>query len=231
MRMTKLGAVLATLAIATGTATVLAGTPAQAATATTTTATLTINQHATAKAQYGDSIGFLEASVTDSGGGGVFAGSAVLQQRLPGKGWANAKTDNDGTDGFSFGSYGSHAKGNVQYRLHYLGGTDSTSSTTYAPSVSKVVTVTTLWNFKDTSACPNGHCHISGKLIPKTRHHKILVQVKHGTWKKYRVLHTSSRGTYRVNVTGSRKGTKYRIIITGTKSITPTKKGYKVILV
>jgi len=231
MRMTKLGAVLATLAIATGTATVLADTPAQAATATTTTATLTINQHAKVKAQYGNTIGFLEAAVTDSGGGDVLTGSAVLQQKLPGKSWKDAKTDSDGTDGFSFGSYGSRAKGNVQYRLHYLGGTDGTTSTTYAPSVSKVVTVTTLWNFKDTSACPNGHCHISGKLIPRTKNHKILVQVKHGSWKKYRVLHTSSKGTYRVNVTGSRKGTKYRIIITRTHSITATMKGYRVVLV
>jgi hypothetical protein len=45
------------------------------------------------------------------------------------------------------------------------------------------------------------------------------------------VLHTSAKGTYSVKVTGSRKGTKYRIIITGTKSITATSKGYKVILV
>ena len=98
--------------------------------------------------------------------------------------------------------------------------------TTFAATVSNVVTVTTLWNFKDTSACPNGHCHISGKLIPRTRHHKILVQVKHGAWHKYAVLHTSAKGKYTVKVTGSRRGTKYRIIITATKHITATKKGY-----
>jgi hypothetical protein len=231
MRMTKLGAVLATLAITTGTAVLLVETPAQAGTPAATKATLTMNQHRSVKGQYGDQIGFLEASVTDSNGGGVFTGRAVLQQRVPGRTWSKVKTDTDGSDGFRYGSYGSHARGNVRYRFHYLGGTDPSTSITYAPAFSNVVTVTTLWNFKDTSACPNGRCHISGRLIPTTRNHKIVVQVKHGAWKRFRVLHTSATGTYRVDVTGSRTGTKYRLIITGTKTITATMKGYKVILV
>lgn len=230
MSKTRLSAALASLALAAGTTAVLAAGPAHAGTDAPTTAKLKINQHTKVKGQYGDPIGYLEASVFDGNGGGVYAGSADLQQRLPGKGWKNVRTDSDGTDGIGFGSYGSHAKGNVQYRLHYLGGTDTNTSITYAPSYSGVVTVTTLWNFKDTSACPNGHCHISGRLIPRTKHHKILVQVKHGSWKKYRVLHTSSKGTYRVSVSGSRgHGTRYRIIIARTKSIVATKKTYRVV--
>ena len=219
MRTTKLGAVLASLAITTGTAAVLGAGPAQAATATK--ATLSMSGHHKTKAQYGGYVGNLVAGVTDENGG-IVDGSTDLQQKLPGQGWKTVKTDTD--SGFvDFGSYGNKAKGNVAYRLHYLG------DATYAPTYSDVVTETTLWNFKDTSACPNGHCHISGKLIPKTKHHRILVQVKHGSWKKYRVLHTSAKGTYKVGVTGSRNGTKYRIIIAGTKSIVATKKGYRVI--
>jgi hypothetical protein len=220
MRMTKLGAALASLAVAAGTTAVLSVAPAQAAGTTASQATLTIGGHAKAKAQYGDVIGLLEADVTDPAGGGPVSGSTDLQQRLPGTRWATVRTDADASDGVSFGTFGSHAKGNVQYRLHYLG------DTTFAATVSNVVTVTTLWNLKDTSACPNGHCHISGKLIPRTGHHKILVQVKHGAWHKYAVLHTSAKGKYTVKVTGSRRGTKYRIIITATKHITATKKGY-----
>ena len=231
MRTTRLGAVLASLAITTGIVTVLADGPTQADTPTATTATLAINQQTTVKGQYGDPIGFLEANIADGNGGGVFAGSAVLQRRVPGKSWANVKTDGDGTDGIDFGSYGSHAKGNLRYRLHYLGGTDAVTSVTYAPAYSNVVTVITLWGFKDTSSCPNGRCHISGRLIPKTKHHKVVVQVKHGSWKPYRVVRTSSRGTYRIGVTGSRNGTRYRMTITGTKNITATYKDYRVILV
>jgi hypothetical protein len=231
MRTTKLGALLASLAITTGTAATVAAGPAGADTPTATTASLAINQQTTVKGQYGTTLGSLEAGVTDPDGGGVYAGSAVLQRRLPGRSWANVKTDSDGTDGISFGTYGSRAKGNVRYRLHYLGGTDAGTSTTYAPSYSNIVVVVTLWNFKDTSACPNGRCHISGKLIPKTRRHKIIVQVRHGSWQPYRVVRTSSTGTYRIGVTGSRAGTKYRMIITRTKSITATWKIYRVILV
>jgi hypothetical protein len=221
MRMTKLGAVLASLAVTAGTTAILSAAPAQAAGTTASQATLSIGGHAKAKAQYGNLLGFLEAHVTDPAGGApVDDGATDLQQKLPGKPWKTVRTDATASDGVDFGTFGSHAKGNVQYRLHYLG------DTTFAPTVSNVVTVTTLWNFKDTSACPNGHCHISGKLIPKTKNHKIVVQVKHGGWHKYRVLHTSAKGKYSVKVTGSRKGTKYRIIITATKHITATKKGY-----
>src|SRR6188472_182895 len=139
MRTTTLGAVLASLAITGGTAAVLGAGPAEAATPTTTaptTARLAINQHTTVVAHYGDQIGYLEASVSDSNGGGVYAGRAVLQRRLPGKGWAKVRTDDDGTDGIGFGAYRSHAKGNVLYRLHYLGGTDGANSFTYAPAYS-----------------------------------------------------------------------------------------------
>jgi hypothetical protein len=231
MRTTRLGAVLASLATTTGTLALVAVGPTQASAPEATTATLAINQHTQVKGQYGDLVGFLDATVTDSNGAGVFAGSAVLERQLPGRSWATVKTDSDGTDGFDFGSYGSHAKGNVRYRLHYLGGTDAGTSVTYAPAVSGVVKVVTLWGFKDTSACPNGHCHISGRLIPKTARHKIVVQVKHGSSVPYRVVRTSSTGSYRVGVTGSRKGTRYRMIITGTPSITATMKGYRVIRV
>src|SRR4051795_10014132 len=235
MRLTKFGAVLASLAVTIGASAVLSAAPAQAAT-TATQATLSIGGPPKANGQRAPPtrgakgrrrspgpapwVGFLDATVTDETGNPV-TGSTDLQQKVPGKNWKTVKTDTD--SGFvDFGSYGSHAKGNVQYRLHYLG------DATFAPVFSNVVVVTTLWNFKDTSACPNGHCHISGKLIPKTKNHKILVQVKHGSWHKYRVLHTSAKGTYKVPVSGSRKGTKYRIIIAATRTITATTKGYRV---
>lgn len=218
---TKLGVVVASLALTVGTTAILTAGPAEAG--TVTKATLTINNgHHKAKGQYGNFIGFMVGGVTDGAGNPVDEGRADLQRKQPGKGWKTVMSFVDPTT-LTIADYGSKAKGNVKYRLHYLG------DATYAPTYSDVVTVTTLWNFKDTSACPNGHCHISGKLIPKTRHHKILVQVKHGSWKKYRVLHTSAKGSYKVGVTGSRNGTKYRIIIAGTKSIVATTKGYRVI--
>jgi len=231
MRMTRIAAVAASLAITTGSAALLTQTSAQADTTSTTTTSLAVNHQTSAVGQYGAFTGYLDVSVSDGLGGGVYTGSAVLQHRLPGQAWTDVKTDSDGTDGISFGSYGSHARSNVRYRVHYLGGTDPDTATTYEPSYSGVVTVVTLWNFKDTSACPHARCHISGRLIPRTKHHKIVVQVKHGSWKRYRVVRTGATGGYRIGVTGSRAGTRYRMIITGTRSISPTVKIYRVVRV
>jgi hypothetical protein len=227
MRSTKLGAALASLAITAGTTTLLVAGPAQADTATQIT--LTLSGQTSAVAPYRTDIGLLSSQVSD-GVNPVTVGSVDLEQKLPGKDWKVVKTDDDLTDGVSFGSYGSRAKGNVKYRAHYLGGTDGV--TTWDPARSDVVIVITLWRIRDTSGCPNGHCHVSGRLGPSTRHHKVLVQVKRsGAWHRYRVLHTSRKSTYRVAVSGSRRGTHYRIIIAGTRHITATEKRYVVTLV
>src|SRR5262249_37089160 len=109
--------------------------------------------------------------------------------------------------------------------------TDPDTLTTYKPSLSSVVTVITAWNFKDTSSCPNGHCHIAGRLIPHVGRHKIVVEVRHGSWKPYRTVRTSARGTYRVPVSGSWHGTKYRMTITGTRNLAAIIKKYRVIKV
>lgn len=233
MRKTTLGAGLASLAITAGTATMLAAAPARADTATQIT--LTLNGHVSVVAPYRSDLGpelggpALSGQVTD-GVNPVTVGSVDLEEKLPGKDWKTVRTDDDLTDGVAFGSYGSHAKGNVKYRAHYLGGTDGV--TTWDPARSGVVFVITLWRIRDTSGCPKAHCHISGRLGPSTRHHKVLVQVKrHGGWHRYRVLHTTRRSTYRVGVSGSRRGTHYRIVIAGTRKITATEKRYVVTLV
>ncbi|HEY3529365.1 MAG TPA: hypothetical protein VGK78_09450 [Nocardioides sp.] len=233
MLTTKLGAVLASLAITTGAAATLSATPAQAqlATSLTTTSSLKIDGQTKITAPYGTLFSPFQAFVQDSNGVAVQAGSTLLQRRLPGRSWATVKTDADPTEGgVSFGAYGTRNKGNVQYRLHYLGGTDTTTATTYGASFSPTVTVITLWKIKDTSACPYGKCHISGKLTPTTRNHKVAVQIKRGSWQRYKVLRTNSKSAYRVGVsTINGRTTKYRIIIAPLgHRITATKKLYTV---
>jgi hypothetical protein len=220
MRMTKLGVIVASLALTAGTASVLAAGPADAATATK--AKLTINGKHKAKGVYGSLVGLLDGSVTDASGNPVDGGSAALQRKLPGKGWKTIKTDDDASF-VDFGSAGSKAKGNAAYRVRYSG------DSTYSATTSNVVTVTTLWKVKDTSACPGGHCHISGKLTPKAKHKKLVVQVKVGHWKRFKVLHTSAKSKYQVGVsTRGGKPTHYRLLIPGTKSIAGVKIPYVV---
>lgn len=213
MRTTKLGAVLASLAISAGTTAVLAASPAQAATATT--ASLDISSKTHVKGAYGDYVGYLEASVTDSNGVSVTTGTANLQAKFPGKDWKTVKTDTDPSY-IDFGSYGSHARGNVRYRLQYVG------DSTYDSSVSDVVTVTTYWKLNDEGTCVGG-CRITGKLAPKARHHQVLIQVKHGSWKKYEVVKTDRHSRWKARVVATKgNGTLYRAVVAGTKNLHKT---------
>ena len=123
------------------------------------------------------------------------------------------------SDGVDFGQYGHKAKGNMKYRVHYLGGTDVGTSTTYSPSFSNVVIVRTTWNLHDQGICAP-RCKIFGKLAPSAKHHKILIQAKHGSWKRYKVVRTNSRSHWTAFVQPTRgRGTYYRAVVAGTKNL------------
>jgi hypothetical protein len=218
MRTTKLGAVLASLAVTAGTATVLAAGPAHADTATEVT--LKLGGYTSLTAVYGSYLGGFTGEVSD-GTNAVYAGSAKLQRRLPGKSWRNVKTD--ATMPFlDFGNYGSKAWGNVKYRVHYLGGTDTSTATTYHESYSNVVTVRTAWNLHPKASCTT-RCRFYGKLSPKARHHRIVIQVKHHGWKRYRVIRTNRRSHWTVFVKPGRgNGTYYRAVVAGTRHLIKT---------
>jgi hypothetical protein len=219
MRTTKLGAVLASLALTTGTAAVLAAGPATAQSDTPTQVALTLGGNAGVTARYGTFIGTFSTQVTTDGITPVTAGTTKLQRKLPGKDWRNVKTDDDASDGVSFGTYGDTARGNVKYRAHYLGGTDNGTATTYAASYSNTVIVRTAWNLNDHGVC-SPKCRIYGKLAPKSKHHKILIQAKHGSWKRYKVVHTNARSHWSASVKPTRgNGTKYRAVVAGTKHL------------
>lgn len=219
MRTTRLAAAMASIAITTSTAAVIAAGPAMADTATQ--AGLDLGGRTGTAQIYGAYLGTFDAQVTD-GTNPVTAGSADLERMLPGKKWQVVKTDNDVSDGISFGAYGSKAKGNVKYRLHYLGGTDSGTATTYAESYSNTVVVRTAWNLGPHALCTS-KCRFYGKLSPKAKNHKVLIQVKHHGWKRYRVLHTNAHSRWSVVVKPSRgNGTYYRAVVGKTKQLIKT---------
>jgi hypothetical protein len=216
MRRTKLGAVMASLAVTTASAAVLAAAPAHADTPTHTT--LDVGGRTGVAALYGTNIGTLTGQVSD-GTNPPTVGSADLQQMLPGKGWKKVKTDNNVSNGISFGKYGSKATGNVKYRVHYSGGTDAGTATTYTASFSNTVIVKTAWSLHPHAVCTT-HCSFHGKLAPSSKHHKIVLQVKHGGWKTYKVLHTDAHSRWGSVVQPSRgKGTYYRAVVAGTKHL------------
>ena len=213
MRTTKLGAVLAALALTTGTAALLGAGPAQAATPTTTTFFASGGVHRVTAA-YRDSIGGFYGYVKDGAGNPVTAGDAVLQRRLPGHGWKNIATDST-PDFVGFGRTGDRATGNMQYRVHYLGGTDGTA--TWGPSYSSVVTVRTEWNLHENGTCTGG-CRFFGKLSPKAKNHRVTIQVKHGSWKTYKVVRTNRRSHWNAKVVATwGRGTLYRAVVGKTR--------------
>lgn len=217
MRTTRLGTVLTALAIAAGTATVLAAGPAQAA--TSTTATLDLSGHKSVRAVYGDYVGIFGGDVKDSTGNDVTSGSADLQRKLPGKGWKTIKSD-DSAGFLFFGSIDSHAHGNAQYRVHFLG------DSTYAATYSNVVKVATYWDLNDQGVC-RAHCVLKGKLAPKAKHHRVTIQVKHGHhWKTYKVVKTNAKSKWSSSVVATRgAGTHYRAVVGSTKSLHKTTSG------
>jgi hypothetical protein len=217
MRSTKLGAVLASLALSTGTAAVLAAGPAQADTEVVTQTVVNLGGYGSLTALYDSYLGTFSGQVTD-GTNPVTFGTAKLQQKRPGKGWNTVKTDDDLTNGVDFGSYGSKAKENIKYRVHYLGGTDTDTATTYDESYSNTVTVRTAWNLHPQAAC-SSRCRFYGKLAPKAKHHKVLIQVKHHGWKRYKVVHTNQRSRWTAFVKPSRSTTTYRAVVAGTKHL------------
>jgi hypothetical protein len=211
MRTTTLGAVLSSLAITAGTVAVITAGPTQAAVAATPTqVTLALSGKTTLVAPYKTDLGPLSGQVTDNEDNLVSSGDAVLQRRLPGKKWKNARTDHSPSF-VTYGGYGSHALGNVQYRVHYLGGSDGT--TTWAPSYSDVVTVGTQWLLHENGTCDGG-CRFFGKLSPKAKHRKVVIEVKHGSWKRYKVVRTNARSKWSASVVATfGKGTLYRAVV------------------
>ncbi len=222
MRTKKLGAVLATLAITTGTAAMLGAGPAQAEPNTAVTITLSLAGRSQVVAQFKDPVGGnLAGQVTytlpDTTTSLVPVGDAVLQSRPFGTAtWKDVRTDADAGD-LDYGTYGSHANGNTRYRVHYLGGTDGT--TTWDPGFSNVVTVYTLWKLNEHGSCV-GHCRLYGHLSPTAKHHTVTIQVKHGTWKKYKVVRTDAKSRWNAGVVATfGKGTLYRAVVRGNQQV------------
>jgi hypothetical protein len=222
MRTTKLGAVLASLALTTGTAAVLVAAPAQADTPTNVQLTFTDpsdgHQYSGWRALYGTRVATLTTAISD-GTTTPTVGSATLQRRLPGGNWTDQQTDADINDGVTFSS--PKALSNAVYRVQYSGGTDG-GSNTWSPSTSNTVKVVTYWRFKRIKAHWHGGLAYtwSATLAPHVRHHRVLIQVKHGSWKKYKVVHTNARSRWSVRVkAGHNHWVKYRAVVARTKTL------------
>jgi hypothetical protein len=231
MRRSQFYGALAATALALGvTATVAA--PAQAS--TPTTISFDLSGHTHVKGTYGDYLGSLGGSVSytqdDGTSADVYDGTAQLERLLPGQDWQVVAQDTD--PGFLyFGNVGSRAKGNAEYRVHYLGGTYTDANNNPValdPSYSGVVTVGTFRKLNDQGgSCGRHGCPLSGHIQPTYKHKKVLIQIKrpHHSWKKYKVVRTNKKSRFHASVARARKTVGYRIVVKGNKSFLRTTSG------
>jgi len=223
MRRTKLAAVVASLAVTSGGAAVIVAAPA-AADDTPTTVSLSFTDPDSGKSYtgwrvlYGDTVAPLAVTISDGTDTAPPVGAATLQRRLPGKDWKDQETDEDLTDGVAFSNF--KALSNAGYRVQYSGGTDDTTEP--ALTTSNTVKVLAYWNFKPTKAKYKGGLAFKwwGALAPHVKHHRVVIQVKHGTWKKYKVVRTNARSRWSVRVkAGHNHWVRYRAVVAGTKKL------------
>jgi hypothetical protein len=222
MRRTKLGAALASLAVTTGTAAVVSAAPAQADTPTTVQLTFTDpsdgQQYTGWRALYGTQVATFTTVISD-GATTPTVGTATLQRRLPGRSWTDQQTDDNLVDGVTFAT--PKAQSNASYRVEYSGGTDG-GSNTWSPSTSNTVQVITYWKFTHLHAKWHGGLSYTwfGAMAPSVKSHKVTIQVKQGSWKRYKVVRTDSRSHWSVKVqAGHNRWIQYRAVVDGTRTL------------
>lgn len=224
MRSSKFYAVLTALAMAVGMTALVAG-PAEAATSTHIKASLA--GYSKVYRVYHGSIGLFDGQVlyrqSDGTAAEVYSGTAYLQRRWGGhKKWTTVAKD--ASPGYLyFGSTGSHAMGNADYRVYYTGG--SSNGINWSSSYSSTIKVRTYYGL----AVNGGKCHrtcpISGHIKPKYKKKAITVQIKkHGKWHTYKKVRTSKKSKFATHVKRL-YGKHFRIVAKGNHLFLTTKSG------
>lgn len=173
--------------------------PAHAATATQVD--FTINR---SKAVYGDDIYFY-GTVKTTGGGYVYTGVASLQVSEAGGAWRTVAND-DTPSVLIFPAR--RAGSNAVYRVVYTG------DATYASSVSanRALKVTRDLNERIKGVVFNG------KVAPSYKRKPVVIQVKAGRWKKFKVIRTDRRSRWSIKLPARSKRTYFRAVVAGDKA-------------
>ena len=215
MRITRLIAGAVSVGLL-GLAPVALSAPAQATENLTTTVTLEFPflEPGTA-ATYGDKL-ILRGAVTDSTGGSVYDGTVTLLEVTPSNpaGTPVATVDASGYLGFPEVK----ATGKTTYRAVYSGyAATSTYEDNLAASTSADLTLAV--SRKLTIKNPRG-TFIKGKIAPKYKKKKVLVQKKVGKkWKKFRTLKTNKKSAFTTTLPAYNKRTYWRFVVKGSKGL------------
>ena len=207
-----LGSLVATVLVATPLAVVATAGPAAAA-----TPTKVVLKVKPVKTRFGDSIavaGQVKGQTSDGGWAQLPAGSgtSTLQYKLHGSSsWKTLETDSSG-ESFSF--YPVKVKGPGSVRVVYSGG--SAGGGTFDPSnEAKTLKVARKISYKEN---PGQQLGIHGTIAPHERVKINVLRKEGGTFRPFKTLHSSKRGTYKVVLPAPRSGTwHWKIIFRGTR--------------
>ncbi len=217
MRTTRLGAVLASLAIPPARRRLLAQPPHRPPRPAATTTKLALNQHKTVEGVYGQLVGSLRGNIADDHGGLVFAGTAVLQRQLPGKGWKNVKSDHDGAGRDRFGTNGQPRQGQRAVP-RALPGWDGPHTPRPALRRSPTSSLVTLLEAQRVTASCAADATSAASWARRPSTTRSRSRSSTAGWKRYKVVHTNAKSKWTVAVTAhARQGTLYRAVVGGTK--------------
>ncbi len=189
----------------------LAAAPAQAATMPTRVDIQTGGSSAT----YGQTIQVAGNVVAHNGQEwlGVPAGTAYLQELVPGGAWRTIDTD---TYPSSF-YFTVKARQNASYRVTYTGGAYREYTFPAANSATKGVKVKR--KLKESIR----KLVFKSTVSPSYKRKKVVIQVKAGKrWKTHRVIRTDRRSRFAIKLPATRKRTYFRAVIAGNKKFTKT---------
>lgn len=190
---------------------------ATAAEAYTTKATIKLYKTRGEAGDYQSITGAVDSS------GGSPAGTAYLQRKDPGKGWKNVSQKSSSSTSLGFISFSNFKKltTNAQFRIFFVGGTDS-SGNTYASSVSGVKTVKVFRNMKAVDT-PGRNARIKITVRPNFTNKRLVVfKGVNGRFKRVKGMRTNKRGVAFKVFEGSRKGIRYRVIAPGNRNFQTT---------
>lgn len=211
MRMKRLLTGVLSAALLGATPLALTATSAEAKTTVATVITGKINKK---KAEKGATVWISGNVDTVTGGMASPVGKLVIRRKLAGQ--SSYKTVyTDERPGSFF--YKFKAKRSARYQIQYLGG--SSKNYTYTPSSANVKSKVTRKLKVNTRI---GSLVVKGKVKPKFKKKKFVVQVKSGKWKKWKKVKTNKKSRYRVKLRGNRKGIKYRFVVPASKGFVKT---------
>jgi len=226
----RLAALAATAALAFTTMSTVAAAPAHADAVCTSSVVLNAT---TRSYEYGDYMSFRADARTGTCRGedsyipsSPTGGATVIDASTDGRTWSRvAMTSSGSSYAYLYGT--GILKRSVFLRARYIGG--AYAGSTWSSSVSAPVRINV---YRKVTARFRSGARATGifRITPAAGFagKKVLVQVKKGKWRKAKKLRVNRKGVARGKFSGTRRGTKYRLVVPARGGLGGVKYGFSI---